>query len=790
MSKGYGIDIYGIDFYGYSQPADYSVAPFIASQTGYREITLTWASPNVTTWKLLHLVRSVYGFPAAPADGILVQEITPATIIRSYDDPQLTPGTIYYYTMFIAVEAPTWNVATTYPLNSQVLYNNLYWSATQSNTGQTPAAGSTYWTPTSYLPTWLPAGYTATLALGNQGYGDMLYNRAPQPYKINTSDTFSNTVVDNPALQNYLSLFGFGLDIVKAQYDSLLQNNNPDTVSATQLDLLGQQLGINTDYLSTPQQRRQRVKNAAVNYRMKGQTQGIHNLIAEVTGWDSEINYGPNMMNSADQSAFVHPSYDKWNVNTTYFPNNLIQYNGFNYKNLVQSVGQTQAPTGTNSSNTWWQVQVQILDTTVNLNPRTNKYSTWSTVGNPPTGVTYSGILTGLPHPTDSTINNWNAISATQTSTFSSGSFELFSTTQLNTPNYSSGTNYVINNYVLNADGYYYRAAKPSGPGTPYGAITPGTNQTFWQPFYYITLDRPNNIRDSVAIPQLPYWNSTKQYSTGDTVQYLGIVYRATFNHNNHQPTGYYYSNTYWAALYPAQNTVVVSGEWARLTNVATVARARSYLNFYDKRGVLIRNYEAIDPGYIQGYQGITARFVLDYADLNTTTEPSLANAESNVVILDGSWDSTPATANMWYTSYGMASVNQTLAGTTTYVYSLINPGAGTGGRLAVTFVTPYIDITHKTHGIIFAYTNATNFYYVTRQSLRKVTAGVDVIQSSWTRLEGEQRIVVDVGDTIAVSKYARTGDGKLTIIGSSTGNGAISGQIGLIQKYSATGDL
>jgi len=91
MSKGYGIDIYGIDFYGYSQPADYSVAPFIASQTGYREITLTWASPNVTTWKSLHLVRSVYGFPATAADGTLIQEITPATIIRSYDDPQLTP---------------------------------------------------------------------------------------------------------------------------------------------------------------------------------------------------------------------------------------------------------------------------------------------------------------------------------------------------------------------------------------------------------------------------------------------------------------------------------------------------------------------------------------------------------------------------------------------------------------------------------------------------------------------------------------------------------------------------
>ena len=60
MSNGYGIDFYGTVFYGYSQPIDYSVAPFTAVQTDYQRLTLHWASPNTTSWKQLMLVRSLW----------------------------------------------------------------------------------------------------------------------------------------------------------------------------------------------------------------------------------------------------------------------------------------------------------------------------------------------------------------------------------------------------------------------------------------------------------------------------------------------------------------------------------------------------------------------------------------------------------------------------------------------------------------------------------------------------------------------------------------------------------
>src|SRR6478609_2727907 len=132
MSQGFGVDIYGIDYYGYSQPADYSVAPFVAKQANYGDIVLSWASPNTTSWKYLELVRSTYGYPNRPEDGITLTTITPGTMVRTYDDPGLDAGTIYYYAMFITVEAPAWDSAATYVINSQVLYNGTYWTSRQN----------------------------------------------------------------------------------------------------------------------------------------------------------------------------------------------------------------------------------------------------------------------------------------------------------------------------------------------------------------------------------------------------------------------------------------------------------------------------------------------------------------------------------------------------------------------------------------------------------------------------------------------------------------------------------
>lgn len=793
MSNGYGVDFYGVAFYGYSQPADYSVAPFQALQSDYGKLTLVWASPNKTPWKSLLLTRSLYGYPSTPADGQQLATFTPATVSKSYDDYGLTPGRIYYYTMFLSLEAPAWSVSGTYGVGQVVLYNNLYWaSLTNSNTGNTPAVGSSFWSNTQYQPAWYPAGYVAGLAVRNYGYTTLLYNRTPQPYKVSNSDLFSNTVVDNPALFHYLSLFGFHLDMSKTEYDLYLQGNNPDIISGTNLDFLGKQLGFDTDYVSSPQLRRQRVKNATVNYRMKGTAQSIHNAIAAITGWDSIVTPSINMLHDGDQSALRHPQYDLWNQATTYFPGQLIQFNGYNYLNLVQSYGVAQQPSGTNASNTWWQPQQSstssaIIDNTTLRNPANymssgsngiGGFSTWF----PSTNVIYStnnmiqdGVVLGLPHPTDTNIQNWTALSYHDSQAVTIDKLASAISGIPNVTVWSNSTNYVRNNWVSVGSRTFY-ALKPSGPGTPYGFITPGTNDTFWfETFVPLTVNNVELPTDGVAIPLTQQWNSSTKYSVGTRVQYFGIIYQAINTNINSKPSGYYYSNADWIYIQPAENVYTASAYEARLTTSTAVRQAIVDTEIYDSS-------LAFQNNFVAAYNAFLARFDGDYADLNGINDNTLA-------ALGRPWTATPSTAKLWRSNYGMASVDQTLFGSTTYVYLTVADGRA-DVTLGITFVTDYVDSAHTGHGIIFRQVDANNFWYVTRKTLYKVVSGTETQVASWTRLNDGDRILVQcLGSSINVIKYNRDGAGGGTTIASITDSALSTATIhGLIQKFSPSG--
>lgn len=794
MSNGYGIDFYGVAFYGYSQPADYSVAPFQAQQSEYGGLTLVWASPNKTPWKMLLLTRSIYGYPSTPADGLELTRITPSSMVRSYDDVGLTPGHIYYYTMFLSLEAPTWSVSGTYSVGQVVLYNNLYWaSSTNGNIGNTPSVGSSFWTNTQYQPTWYPAGYTASLVVTNYGYTPHLYDRTPQPYKVTNSDLFANTIVDNPALFHYLSLFGFHLDMTKTEYDLYLQGNNPDVISGTALDFLGKQLGFDTDYVSSPQLRRQRVKNATVNYRLKGTSQSLHNAIAAITGWDSDIIDSINMLHDGDQSEFAHPKYDLWNPATTYFPNQLIQFNGFNYKNLVQSYGIAQQPSGTSSSNTWWQVQrsttsAALIDTATLKNPAnytptgTNGiggFSTWVPSTNSRYNAAHTvenGVVTGLPHPTDSSVQNWNALAFSNSQSITTDSIANTNVGIPYTPTWSNSANYVVNNWVVTT-GHVYIAIKPSGPATPYGFVTPGTDDTFWEETF-IPVTGFNNVqylRDGTLLPYITKWDSANTYAIGTQVEYFGIIYQAINTNQNSKPSGYYYSNKDWIYLQPSENLYTTSSYMARLTTDTSVKPC-----FVD-----VQTWDSTVTGqsYFDGaYNAYLARFDADYADLNGVNDNTLA-------ALGRPWAASPSTTNLWRSNYGMASVDQTLAGTTTYVNLRVSDGRA-DCVLGITFVTDYTDSVHYGHGILFRYVDANNFWYTTRKTLYKVVAGVETAMATWTRLiDGDRMLILAQGSNVSVYKYNRDASNTLVTLVSLTDSALSTATIhGLIQKYSASG--
>lgn len=812
MSNGYGLDVYGIATYGYSQPVDFSVAPFIAKQTDYNRISLQWASPNSTSfWKELLVVRSIYGYPSTPADGTVVLTATPTTLRTNYDDTGLIPGRLYYYTIFIGKDYATYQSGTSYNTGDIVTFGpNLYWiSLSSGNTGHTPAAGSAFWNNVAYTPTWAPAGYAASLTAYDWGYGNILYNRIPQPYKTITTEVFSSTSSDNEPLHQYMNVMGWGLDTLRTEYESYKFLNDPDVVAASNLDLLGKQLGINTDYLSSPQARRQRVKNLSVNYRLKGTDISIHNAVAAITGWDSVVTASNNQMLGSDQAQFTHPTLDNWNASTVYQVGNKIQYSGYNYTCLVQSYGVAQAPTGTSSANTWWQANISttaapILDSAQTLkNPKAytaldSSFSTWQMQWNNNTGTgenNLTGVYTGLTHPTNNAIHNWNALGY-RNSLGSSWTYNpfVFSVNRVAIAAWSNATNYVVNNYVT-YNSTSWIAIKPSGPGTPYGFITPGTNAQYWKGVVLDLLggdpyDPTNWTSDAVPMAQNRAWNSSTQYESGDRVSYLGIVYQAINDNSNSSPSGYYYSNTNWIYIQPAEYTFTSSAYQARLTTSTSVQAL-----YYDIGYFFESNDSAGFSGLVtQSTNSLLARFDGDYTDLNGVNDNTLTSTTNP-------WVASPSTANLWSSSYGAASVNLSLAGTTVYNFLRMDDTLSRATKdIWITFSTDFVDNTHRAHGVFFRWQDNNNFWYATRKTLYKVIAGTETVMATWTRLNDGDRMQVSThstgGGLVQVNAYARktatftpVGWPVLNVLGAvSDLTLASSTQCGLIVKYSASG--
>lgn len=773
-STGYGVDIFGTVRYGYSQPKSLSVEPFYAVQSDYGRISLSWEAPNDSSWNRLRLVRNKDGYPSTPNDGTLLLEATTQSLRTSYDDVDLEQGSIYYYAVFMAQDANAWSSATTYNQSDIVTYNGNYWVSLQiNNTNHAPAAGSAYWNSTVYLPTWYPAGTASAITVRDYGYSKYLYDRTPQPYKIIKSDIFSNTTIDNQPLYDYLSLFGYHLDMLKTDYTQLLNANNTDLVSAHKLDLLGQQFGISTDYISSPRLRRERVKYASVNYRLKGTAQGIHNAIAAITGWDSDISIGNNMMLNSDQSAFIHPSYDLWRADTNYVTGQFVEYNGYNYVARVAAYGSAQAPSGIGTTNTWWQYQVQSFDSSTLFNQSTTGISTWGRYNN--SGISSSfGVMVGVPNPNNTTYNAWNAAAFKVTSAVPlTGATGLLSIATLHITAWSNATNYAIGAYVTYTDGNTYKATKPSGPGNG-GAVAPGSDNLTWDiQASNIGVGKDQFVKDGIPIPSYPSYDPTFTFQPGDQIQYQGNLYLCVIETKNNPPTGLYSSNMWWQYISSAENVYTASAYTTRFVSSADVV-ASEVMTWYDSQGNLITTTTPpTNPTFF-------AKFDTDYTDLNGNTDNSLNKV----------WTVSPASpAGMWQTSYGMASVNQTVFGPSTkpkFVYALIADGRA-NCTIGTTFVNSYLNSAHYSSGIVFRYASSTTFWLATSTSLILVTGSTtESVKATWTRLnDGDRMLVVLNGSSIQVKKYARDGKGTLTTIASITDStNSTATQHGLIQRF------
>lgn len=304
-----------------------NVEPFEAAVIGYDEVRLTWSAPQPGTWTALMLVRSRSGYPRTSDDGIPVVTFdTPNWYQQNtYTETGLVGGW-HYYSMFLR-DAFGWQRVVT-------------------------------------LDVLVPYDYGST---------DKMWDTLPEHYRVIRDDTADMNLVnlrinadlyddtaggssDNLTLSSFISIFGWGFDLLRTQAEGLLATYDPDLIHPSRLRLLSQQFGHEPEVAVPAHVNRTIVRNLAALYRERGTVSGIKALVASVSGWDVDVRVGPNMMLSEDQAAFTNPEVPEWDPTVRYMMGDLVQRGDWTYQALVDHVlADGEGPPLTATSNAYWQ---------------------------------------------------------------------------------------------------------------------------------------------------------------------------------------------------------------------------------------------------------------------------------------------------------------------------------------------------------------------------------------------------------------------------------------------------
>lgn len=368
----YGISLFGQSVYGYTAPPQFSVDPFNADPHDYGTINLSWVRPagSITAWRL---VKNMNGYPTDQDDGSVVIDSAAGFPGTAYADTSIIPGAYHYYGFFVQVN-------------------------TEENL-------------------WVCAGTTGCLMIQNYDSASFMLNLVPDFYVnlSNNTDLLQADPTGNLFLDSFMSVFGWGIDYLHTQYDTYLNFNDPLKMPINDLYNLAVELGLDINPAISPYTLRKAVFYNAVINKTKGTLQGLMTELSALTGWNANLWIGPNLMLSNDQSFFEDPDIAEWNPYLNYAVGELTEYNSYIYICLL-SPNYGESPSGTTSSNTWWQVQQSVASTVLN-NSLTGGVDTWEGIYNStPTVALPSGALTeiiGVQDPLATLTHDANALQLT-----------------------------------------------------------------------------------------------------------------------------------------------------------------------------------------------------------------------------------------------------------------------------------------------------------------------------------------------------------------------------------------
>jgi hypothetical protein len=516
----YGVSIYGLSQYGTDIHPEFDVSPFTATPVDYSTVLLDWKAP-AGSWDRVRLIRNRYGWAVNENDGEILLDQGHAT--TQFSDTGVVGGHWLYYTIFI------------------------------SASGQ-----------------WSRAGTVSCLMPKNNGYTDLLYDLIPEHYKVDVKP--GNSVTDdsntlNPYLGPFLSIFGFGFDMVKSYYDSNRYTNDAMRTRFENIAQLATQFGIQYEASAPAYLFRQRVRDAATLGRQKGTLEQIRSIISETTGYDADLSIGDNLMLSDDQADFDHPTFPQWDSGVNYASGEKVEFGSYLYQaGSSGAYGQSQAPTGTNASNAYWTVVSYGTDSTlVDANGHVAGWEEISfTAGvSPGTGGVLVGI--GVQNPTNPDDKAGNAL--------------------------------------------WVRNTNSGGSVATMGVRSVGrlAGQS--------TMDPQQPVLFGIPVPYTwQAWDNDVDYQPGDMVIYHGRVYQALTASLNVTPPDTPTANAQWTPLgYDDRVQMCLSG-YAQAYSGQRV-NVYPFVEYYDSHGTLITSlysdaipaYQVLDS-FSQGWNDWTTR--------------------------------------------------------------------------------------------------------------------------------------------------------------------------------------
>ncbi|WP_188279335.1 carbohydrate-binding protein [Streptomyces sp. CBMA29] len=322
-------------------PVEFSAGTMAAEQWDYGVLHVTWSTPQQAAtapapgakgWTQLRLIRSSYGIPADESDGLVLVDEAATGGTTAHIDTRCTPGRYYYYALYVATPNDPYQAAYTYTQGDLASYAGLDYQAIQPSTGQAPDVSPLYWTRSYATTPWVRVGGAVGLAPQEWGNSGRMYDLVPRPYRVQDTETTATDVPVNSALEKFMAVLGFYLDVMRTENRRLLWLNDTEHMSDAQLQRRAADIGIARDLPALPHLRRRYVARAAELADSRGSASGVAELVNSLTGWTADVSIGYNRMLDVDQAQFQSPVYPVWDKDTPYLVGDYVTSNGFLYQ--------------------------------------------------------------------------------------------------------------------------------------------------------------------------------------------------------------------------------------------------------------------------------------------------------------------------------------------------------------------------------------------------------------------------------------------------------------------------